>query len=255
MGLYIFAQNLNNFMGTKVKPYKNSDLNKKAQVAKMFDNISEKYDFLNHFLSLGIDIGWRKKVVKLIKKQNPESILDIATGTGDLAIMMADINAKKIVGLDLSNGMLAVGKKKVTAKKLDNLISMIQGDSENLPFNDNYFDAVTVAFGVRNFENLNKGLSEILRVLKPKGKLVILEFSKPQGIIMKLLYGFYSNYILPVFGKLISKDKSAYTYLPESVAAFPFGEAFNKILKKIGFKAIENQPVSFGIATIYAASK
>jgi len=242
-------------MGTKVKPYKDSDLSKKAQVAKMFDNISEKYDFLNHFLSLGIDVGWRKKVVKLIAKQNPKSILDIATGTGDLAIMMAKLNPQKIVGLDLSEGMLAVGKEKVTAKKLDNLISMIQGDSENLPFDDNYFDAITVAFGVRNFENLDKGLSEILRVLKPKGKLVILEFSKPQGFIMKPLYGFYSKYILPLFGKLISKDKSAYTYLPESVAAFPYGLAFNKILKKIGFKTIENQAVSFGIATIYAASK
>lgn len=242
-------------MGTKVKPYKNSDLSKKVQVAKMFDNISEKYDFLNHFLSLGIDVGWRKKVVKLIEKQNPESILDIATGTGDLAIMMANLKAKKIVGLDLSEGMLAVGKEKIAAKKLDNLISMVQGDSENLPFNDNHFDAITVAFGVRNFENLDKGLAEILRVLKPKGKLVILEFSKPQGFIIKSLYGFYSNYILPLFGKLISKDKSAYTYLPESVAAFPYGDAFNEILKNIGFKAIENQPVSFGIATIYAASK
>jgi len=242
-------------MGTKVKPYKNSELSKKEQIAKMFDNISGKYDFLNHFLSMGIDVGWRKKVVKIIAKQNPESILDIATGTGDLAIMMADLNAKKIIGLDLSEGMLAVGKEKINAKKLDNLISMIQGDSENLPFSDNHFDAITVAFGVRNFENLDKGLAEILRVLKPKGKLVVLEFSKPEGFIMKSLYGFYSNYILPFLGKLISKDKSAYTYLPESVAAFPYGKAFNKILKKIGFKAIENQPVSFGIATIYAASK
>ncbi len=242
-------------MGSKVKPYKNSDLSKKAQVAQMFDNISEKYDFLNHFLSMGIDVGWRKKVVKIIGEQNPDSILDIATGTGDLAIMMSELNAKKIVGLDLSEGMLTVGKKKIATKKLDNLISMIQGDSENLPFNDNYFDAITVAFGVRNFENLDKGLSEILRVLKPKGKLVVLEFSKPQGYIMKPLYGFYSNYILPLLGKLISEDKSAYTYLPESVAAFPYGHAFDEILKNIGFKAIENQPVSFGIATIYAASK
>ncbi len=242
-------------MGSKVKPYKNSDLSKKAQVAQMFDNISEKYDFLNHFLSMGIDVGWRKKVVKIIGKQNPDSILDIATGTGDLAIMLSELNATKIVGLDLSEGMLAVGKEKITAKKLDNLISMIQGDSENLPFNDNHFDAITVAFGVRNFENLDKGLSEILRVLKPNGKLVILEFSKPKGLIMRPLYGFYSNYILPLLGKLISKDKSAYTYLPESVAAFPYGQAFNKILKKIGFKAIDNQPVSFGIATIYTANK
>jgi len=242
-------------MGIKVKPYKNSDLSKKVQVTQMFDNISEKYDFLNHFLSMGIDVGWRKKVVKIIAKQNPNSILDIATGTGDLAIMMSLLKPHKIIGLDISEGMLAVGKEKITAKNLNNIVSMVQGDSEDLPFNDNHFDAITVAFGVRNFENLNKGLSEILRVLKPQGKLVILEFSKPQSFVMKHLYGFYSSAILPFFGRLISKDKVAYTYLPESVDAFPYGQAFNDILKNIGFKAIENQPVSFGIATIYVASK
>lgn len=242
-------------MDTIVKPYKDSDLSKKAQVAQMFDNISKKYDFLNHFLSMGIDVGWRKKVVKIIGKQNPDSILDIATGTGDLAIMLANLNVSEIVGLDLSEGMLAVGTKKVKAKHLSKVIAMIQGDSENLPFEDNRFDAVTVSFGVRNFENLTKGLSEILRVLKPQGKLVILEFSKPESFIMKHLYGFYSSVILPFLGKLISKDRSAYTYLPESVAAFPYGKAFNQILKNVGFNAIENQPVSFGIATIYSASK
>lgn len=242
-------------MGTKVKPYKDSDLSKKAQVAQMFDNISEKYDFLNHFLSMGIDVGWRKKVVKIIGKQHPNSILDIATGTGDLAIMLSNLNVSEIVGLDLSEGMLAVGKEKVKAKNLSKIITMIQGDSENLPFTDNRFDAITVAFGVRNFENLEKGLSEILRVLKPQGKLVILEFSKPESFAMKHLYGFYSTVILPVLGRIISKDRSAYTYLPESVAAFPYGKAFNNILKNIGFTAIENQTVSFGIATIYSASK
>jgi len=242
-------------MDTIVKPYKDSDLSKKAQVAQMFDNISKKYDFLNHFLSMGIDVGWRKKVVKIIGKQNPNSILDIATGTGDLAIMLADLKVSEIVGLDLSAGMLAVGTEKVKAKHLSKVIAMIQGDSENLPFEDNRFDAITVSFGVRNFENLTKGLSEILRVLKPQGKLVILEFSKPESFIMKHLYGFYSSVILPFLGKLISKDRSAYTYLPESVAAFPYGKAFNQILKNVGFNAIENQPVSFGIATIYSASK
>jgi len=243
-------------MGTKVKPYKDSDLSKKAQVAQMFDAISEKYDFLNHFLSFGIDVGWRKKVVKIIGNQKPDSILDIATGTGDLAVMMAQkLQPSKIIGLDLSQGMLNVGIEKVIRKNLTKTIKMVQGDSENLSFNDNSFDAVTVAFGVRNFENLDKGLSEIFRVLKPNGTLVILEFSQPEGFIIKPLYGFYSKFILPLFGKLISKDKSAYTYLPESVAAFPYGDAFKDILKNLGFTTIRNNPVSFGIATIYVASK
>ncbi len=243
-------------MGTKVKPYKDSDLSKKAQVAQMFDAISEKYDFLNHFLSFGIDVGWRKKVVKIIGYQKPDSILDIATGTGDLAIMMAQkLQPSKIVGLDLSQGMLNVGIEKVIRKNLTKTIKMVQGDSENLSFNDNSFDAITVAFGVRNFENLDKGLSEIFRVLKPNGTLAILEFSQPEGFVMKPLYAFYSKFILPLFGKLISKDKSAYTYLPESVAAFPYGDAFKDILKNLGFTTIQNTPVSFGIATIYVASK
>jgi demethylmenaquinone methyltransferase / 2-methoxy-6-polyprenyl-1,4-benzoquinol methylase len=253
--LYI-CTNFYNLMGTKVKPYKGSDLSKKEQVAQMFDAISEKYDFLNHFLSFGIDVGWRKKVVKIIGSQKPDSVLDIATGTGDLAIMMAEkLQPSKIVGLDLSQGMLNVGIEKVVRKNLTEIISMVQGDSENLSFTDNSFDAITVAFGVRNFENLDKGLSEIFRVLKPKGTLVILEFSQPEGFVIKPLYGFYSKFILPLFGKLISKDKSAYTYLPESVAAFPYGDAFKTILKKTGFTTIQNKPVSFGIATIYVASK
>lgn len=242
-------------MSEKVKPYKDSDSGKKEQVAQMFDNISGKYDFLNHFLSMGIDIQWRKKVLKIVTKEQPKSILDIATGTGDLAILLSKTNAEKIVGLDLSNGMLEVGRKKVAEKKLDHLISMIQGDSENLPFEDHSFDVITVSFGVRNFENLKKGLSEILRVLKPSGTLVVLEFSQPTKFPMKQLYGFYSSYILPLIGKLISKDNAAYTYLPESVAAFPFGDDFKHILQNLGYNNVSYQALTFGIATVYSAKK
>jgi demethylmenaquinone methyltransferase/2-methoxy-6-polyprenyl-1,4-benzoquinol methylase len=242
-------------MSEKVKPYKNSDSGKKEQVAQMFDNISGKYDFLNHFLSLGIDIQWRKKVLKIVQKTKPEIILDIATGTGDLAILLSKTHPKKIIGLDLSNGMLEVGRKKIAEKGLSDLIEMVQGDSENLPFEDNYFDVITVSFGVRNFENLHKGLSEIYRVLKPGGTFVVLEFSQPTQFPMKQLYHFYSKYILPTIGKLISKDHSAYTYLPESVAAFPFGENFNSILRKLNYNNVSNKALTFGIASIYKAQK
>jgi demethylmenaquinone methyltransferase/2-methoxy-6-polyprenyl-1,4-benzoquinol methylase len=242
-------------MGTAVKPYKESELGKKEQVAEMFDNISPKYDFLNHFLSMGIDIQWRKKVVKIIKESGAKNILDIATGTGDLAIAMSKINPEKIIGLDLSEGMLNVGKKKIKERKLDSLIEMIQGDSEKLPFKDNTFDAITVSFGVRNFENLDKGLSEIYRVLKPNGTFVILEFSQPQKNPMKQLYRFYSKYILPTLGKIISNDSSAYTYLPESVEAFPYGGALLSILKKNGFVNETAKELTFGISTIYKSNK
>ena len=242
-------------MSEKVKPYKDSDLGKKEQVAQMFDNISEKYDFLNHFLSMGIDIKWRKKVLKIVQSKKPKTILDIATGTGDVAILLAKANPEKIVGLDLSNGMLEVGKRKVKEKNLDSLIEMIQGDSEDLPFEDNSFDVITVSFGVRNFENLAKGIQEINRVLKPGGTFIVLEFSQPTKFPMKQLYRFYSKRVLPIFGKMISKDNSAYTYLPESVAAFPFGTAFNNILEKNGFNNATDKPVTFGIASIYTATK
>ncbi|MEN8138539.1 MAG: bifunctional demethylmenaquinone methyltransferase/2-methoxy-6-polyprenyl-1,4-benzoquinol methylase UbiE [Bacteroidota bacterium] len=242
-------------MGTPVKPYKESELGKKEQVAEMFDNISHKYDFLNHFLSMGIDIQWRKKVVKLIKQTEAKNILDIATGTGDLAIAMSKINPEKITGLDLSEGMLNVGREKIKSQKLDSLIEMIQGDSENLPFEDNTFDAITVSFGVRNFENLDKGLREINRVLKPGGTFVILEFSQPQKFPMKQLYSFYSKHILPFFGKIISSDSSAYTYLPESVEAFPFGDKLLSILRKNGFKNEKAKELTFGISTIYSSNK
>ncbi len=242
-------------MSEKVKPYKNSDSGKKEQVAQMFDNISGNYDFLNHFLSLGIDIQWRKKVLKIVQQTNPEIILDIATGTGDLAILLSKAYPKKIIGLDLSNGMLAVGRRKVAEKGLAHLIEMVQGDSENLPFEDNYFDVITVSFGVRNFENLHKGLSEIYRVLKPGGTFIVLEFSQPTQFPMKQIFGIYSKYMLPLIGKLISKDKSAYTYLPESVAAFPFGEDFNAILRNLNYTNVSNKALTFGIASIYKAQK
>jgi demethylmenaquinone methyltransferase/2-methoxy-6-polyprenyl-1,4-benzoquinol methylase len=238
-----------------VKPYSDSDLTKKEQVEQMFDNISGKYDELNHILSMGIDVGWRKKVVKIVKNHNPETVLDIATGTGDLAIMLAKATDAKIIGFDLSAGMLEVGRKKIKKQNLETRIEMIQGDAEKMPFEDNSFDCITVAFGVRNFENLKNGLDEIYRALKPGGKFVILEFSQPQSFPMKQLYGFYSKNILPIIGKKISKDKSAYTYLPESVKAFPYGEEMKKILKSSNFIKTTDKKLTFGISSIYASLK
>ncbi|WP_396212326.1 bifunctional demethylmenaquinone methyltransferase/2-methoxy-6-polyprenyl-1,4-benzoquinol methylase UbiE [Flavobacterium sp.] len=242
-------------MSQTVKPYKNSELGKKEQVTQMFDTISGNYDGLNRIISFGIDIKWRKKVLKLVTAKNPKTILDIATGTGDLAILMSETNAEKIVGLDLSVGMLEVGKTKIAAKKLSNKIEMVVGDSENLPFNDNSFDAITVAFGIRNFETLDKGLAEIYRVLKPNGIFVILETSNPTKTPYKQGYTFYTKNILPIIGKLFSKDNVAYGYLSESASVFPFGEALNNILKKIGFIDVVAIPQTFGVATIYSATK
>lgn len=242
-------------MSKTVKPYKDSELGKKEQVAKMFDNISEDYDGLNRVISLGIDVSWRKKVVKLVGENNPKQILDIATGTGDLALMMASLNPDRIVGLDISEGMLNVGKQKIAKSNLSDTIEMVVGDSENIPFEDNTFDAITVSFGVRNFETLDKGLTEIHRVLKPGGKFVVLETSNPTKFPFKQGYKFYTNFILPVIGKLFSKDKVAYSYLSESANSFPFGQAFNNILQKNGFKNAKNLPVTFGVASIYTATK
>lgn len=242
-------------MSSKVKPYRNSDLSKKEQVTKMFDTISKEYDSLNRIISFGIDIKWRKKVVDIVAKHQPETILDIATGTGDLAINLTKTNASKIIGLDISEGMLNVGRKKIAKKKLETTIEMVIGDSENLTFDDNSFDAITVAFGIRNFENLEKGLSEILRVLKPNGIFVILETSIPTKTLFKLGYKFYTKGVLPIIGKLFSKDKVAYSYLCESASVFPYGEALNNILYKTGFTNAKAFPQTFGVATIYKATK
>lgn len=242
-------------MSKKITPYKDSQLNKKKQVEKMFDTISTNYDGLNRLISFGIDVKWRKKVVNLVGNTNPESVLDIATGTGDLAINLTKTGAKKIVGLDLSEGMLEVGRKKINDKGLSKRIEMVQGDSEALPFEPDSFDAITVAFGVRNFENLEKGLSEIYRVLKPGGIFVILETSVPTKFPFKQGYQLYTKYLLPVIGKLFSKDKVAYSYLSESAAAFPYGETLNNILRKTGFINVEDKPQTMGVATIYTASK
>ncbi|MDG1715779.1 bifunctional demethylmenaquinone methyltransferase/2-methoxy-6-polyprenyl-1,4-benzoquinol methylase UbiE [Lacinutrix sp.] len=239
----------------KVNPYKDSKLGKKEQVTKMFDTISGEYDGLNRVISFGIDIKWRKKVVEIVKATNPDSILDIATGTGDLAINLAETKASKIIGLDISSGMLDIGKTKITAKKLDDRIEMIIGDSENMPFEDNSFDAITVAFGVRNFETLENGLKDILRVLKPGGTFVILETSVPTKFPFKQGYTFHSKIILPTIGKLFSKDKTAYKYLSESASVFPYGENLNNILRNIGFINVIDLPQTFGVATIYKASK
>ena len=242
-------------MADKITPYKDSSLSKKEQVAQMFDTISGNYDNLNRVISFGIDVKWRKKVLQMVGKSNPKTILDIATGTGDLAILMAQTKADKIIGLDISAGMLEVGVQKIASKNLTKTIEMVLGDSENMPFEDDYFDAITVAFGVRNFENLEKGLVEILRVLKPNGTFVILETSVPDKTPYKQGYQLYSNHILPLIGKLFSKDRSAYQYLCESASVFPFGEALNNILREIGFINVKDFPQTFGVATIYKSSK
>ena len=239
----------------EIVPYKEQTAGKKEQVAQMFNNISKRYDFLNHFLSLGIDIMWRKKAIKMLKQDQPKQILDIATGTGDFAIEALALNPEKVIGVDISEGMLEVGRKKMKEKKYDDRIELRSGDSEGLLFDDNKFDAVIVAFGVRNFENLEKGLTDMYRVLKPGGKVVVLEFSKPTAFPFKQLYQFYFKYILPSVGRLISKDQAAYTYLPDSVRNFPDGKDFLNILDRIGFLNTQCRPLTLGISSIYVGSK
>jgi demethylmenaquinone methyltransferase/2-methoxy-6-polyprenyl-1,4-benzoquinol methylase len=239
----------------QVIPYNQDKAGKKEQVAKMFDNISHRYDFLNHFLSLGIDKVWRRKAIETLNTLKPKTILDVATGTGDFAIQSLSLNPDKIVGIDISEGMLAKGRIKLNEKQLNDKVELLSGDSENIPFSENKFDAVTVAFGVRNFENLEMGLTEIYRVLKPGGKAVILEFSKPPGFPFKQVYNFYFRSILPKLGKLISSDPAAYTYLPESVRAFPDGKDFISILRSVGFKNTTCRALTFGISSIYTGQK
>jgi demethylmenaquinone methyltransferase/2-methoxy-6-polyprenyl-1,4-benzoquinol methylase len=228
---------------------------KKEKVRTMFNDIAGNYDFLNHFLSAGIDIQWRKKVRKLLSGQNPKQILDVATGTGDLAIELAKLHPDKIIGVDIAAEMLEVGKKKLSKKKLDNLISLELGDSESLTFADNTFDAVTVAFGVRNYENLQKGLKEMCRVMKSGGTVAILEFSKPKKFPFKQIYGSYFKYILPGFGRVISKHNEAYTYLPDSVQEFSEDKAFLMEMEKAGYKNTKQKRLTFGIATLYSGTK
>lgn len=238
-----------------VLPYKEEEAGKKAQVAKMFNNISRHYDFLNHFLSLGIDRGWRKRAIKLLKPLQPKYMLDVATGTGDFAFQALELNPHKVIGVDISEGMLEVGRKKIAKRNLAAKIELGKGDSENLLFEENKFDAVTVGFGVRNFENLEKGLREIYRVMKPGAMLVVLEFSRPRKFPFRQIYNFYFKAILPKIGRLISKDKSAYTYLPASVEAFPDGKDFENILHQVGFKNTTCEPLTFGISSIYTGRK
>ena len=238
----------------RVKPY-SSEGSKKEQVARMFDNISVRYDLLNHLLSLNIDKLWRKKAVRLLRPYKPKAILDVATGTADFAIELRHLDPDHIKGIDISAGMLEVGKQKITKRALDQIIHLELGDAEHMPFPDDTFDAITVAFGVRNFENLKDGLMEIKRVLRPGKAVAVLEFSKPRVFPWKQVYNFYFRFILPSIGKLVSKDSRAYTYLPESVKAFPEGEEFIGILNEVGYRNIRQHRLTFGIATIYLGEK
>jgi demethylmenaquinone methyltransferase/2-methoxy-6-polyprenyl-1,4-benzoquinol methylase len=239
-----------------VVPFKDSEESKKQQVEKMFDRIAFRYDFLNHFLSAGIDIGWRKRAIKELKRVDPKSVLDVATGTGDMAILASKLlNAEKIIGIDISEGMLEIGKKKIERLGLQQRIELLKGDSETIIFNSNSFDAVTVAFGVRNFQDLELGLSEIKRVLRPGGKLIVLECTKPKLPVIKNFYNLYLNSIAPWIGRVISKNKNAYQYLNESVQKFPEGNDFVQILNKLGYKNASCKTLSLGISSIYSGEK
>jgi demethylmenaquinone methyltransferase/2-methoxy-6-polyprenyl-1,4-benzoquinol methylase len=243
---------MSKFAHDEVVPYQHSQLDKKEQVADMFNSIAYRYDFLNRFLSVGIDIWWRKKTINQLKQLAPQQVLDVATGTGDVAIMTRKmLKPRHITGIDISEGMLEIGRKKIEKLGLSQQIQLQKGDSENIPFGDNRFDAITVAFGVRNFQNLDKGLKDMYRVLQPGGKLVVLEFSKSKNI----LFNFYMNVVTPAIGKLFSKNKEAYQYLNDSVQAFPEGQTFLTIMHDAGFTQTYLKKLSFGICTIYCGSK
>ena len=251
----IFAP-MGKFAHDTIVPQKDSSLSKKEQVADMFNSIAFRYDILNRFLSAGIDITWRKKAIKQLTSLEPQMVLDVATGTADVALMTYDLlHPKKIIGIDISEGMLDLGRKKITARNLNNTIQLFTGDSENIGFEADTFDAITVAFGVRNFQNLSKGLEEMRRVLKPCGKLVVLEFSKPKNVLFKGVYNIYMNNIAPGFGKMVAKNKDAYQYLNDSVQAFPEGESFLDIMKESGFNQTYLQKLTLGICTIYCGTK
>lgn len=237
-----------------VTPYRTQE-EKKTQVAHMFDNIANRYDLLNSLLSLGIHKGWRKACVKILKGKNPKKILDVATGTGDFAIACAPLKPESIIGIDISEGMMKFGREKLKKLNLDSLISLKSGNAENICFPDDTFDAIVVGFGVRNFQNLESGLKNLKRMLKPGGQLVILEFSYPKNMLVKAGYNFYFSYITPLAGKLFSKDKRAYSYLTESVKAFPNNENFTAILDTLGYQKTYYKSLSFGIAAIYYGEK
>ena len=239
----------------EIKPYRDSLTGKKEQIADMFDHIAPKYDFLNHTLSFGIDKMWRRKAIRLISAFKPESILDVATGTGDFAIAALRSGADKITGIDISKEMVAVGQEKIRKLGLEEKIELSMGDSEAIEFPDETFDVATVAFGVRNFENLRLGLDQLFRVLKKGGALCILEFSKPRQPFVRFMYGIYSRFIMPRVGQMVSGNKSAYTYLPESVEEFPDGEKFISFMQESGFSQIREYRLTFGIATIYIGRK
>lgn len=239
----------------EIKPDQASAAPKKEQVATMFNHIAGRYDFMNRFLSMGIDKGWRRRAIKELEGRSIDQLLDVATGTGDFALQALTLNPGHITGIDISEGMLEVGRRKIAANNLQEKITLQVGDSENILFADNSFDAVTVAFGVRNFQELDRGLAEIFRVLKPGGKLVILEFSKPKKFPVKQFYGFYFKYILPLWGKLLGGSSSAYSYLPASVRAFPEGVKFLEYMQEAGFRQLLCKPLSFGICSIYTGTK